>query len=73
MLNVRTTLYFALFSLLAACGVRGDPMAPLVPTEIGRGQPTYRGATESLANDPEKTVEVKDRENEEEDSRGKKK
>lgn len=31
------------------CGVRGDPIPPKVPAELGRGQPTYKGATEDLA------------------------
>jgi hypothetical protein len=32
-----------------ACGVRGDPVPPKIPAELGRGQPTYKGATEDLA------------------------
>lgn len=32
-----------------SCGVRGDPVPPKIPVELGRGQPTYRGATEDLA------------------------
>lgn len=31
------------------CGVRGDPVPPKIPSELGRGQPTYKGATEELA------------------------
>lgn len=31
------------------CGVRGDPVPPKIPAELGRGQPTYKGATENLA------------------------
>lgn len=31
------------------CGVKGDPIPPKIPAELGRGQPTYKGATESLA------------------------
>ncbi len=33
----------------AGCGVRGDPVPPKIPAELGRGQPTYKGATENLA------------------------
>lgn len=33
---------------VGACGVRGDPLAPLTPAEIGRGQPTYEEATDDL-------------------------
>ncbi len=39
-----TTLYG-----LSGCGVRGDPVPPKMPAELGRGQPTYKGATEDLA------------------------
>ena len=31
------------------CGVRGDPVPPKIPAELGRGQPTYKGATQDLA------------------------
>lgn len=30
---------------LAGCGVKGKPLPPLVPPPIGRGEPTYSGAT----------------------------
>jgi hypothetical protein len=35
--------------LQAGCGVKGDPVPPKIPAELGRGQPTYKGATEDLA------------------------
>lgn len=38
-----------LFPLLSGCGVRGRPQPPLVPAELGRGQPTFRRATEEFA------------------------
>ncbi len=34
---------------LAACGVRGAPQPPLTPPELGRGQPTFKRATEGFA------------------------
>ena len=33
---------------IAACGVRGDPVPPKKPSDLGRGQPTYRKATEKI-------------------------
>ena len=36
-----------LFTLLG-CGVKGDPLPPERPPEIGRGRPTYRRATEEI-------------------------
>lgn len=35
--------------LMQGCGVRGRPQPPTTPPEIGRGQPTFRRATEQLA------------------------
>lgn len=35
--------------LCVACGVKGDPVPPKSPKDLGRGQPTYKGATEELA------------------------
>ncbi len=43
---------FAIISvalLMSACGVRGRPQPPLTPPELGRGQPTFRRATEEFA------------------------
>ena len=34
--------------VLTACGVKGDPLPPKKPAEVGRGQPTYRKATEKI-------------------------
>lgn len=31
------------------CGVKGDPLPPEKPPELGRGEPTYRRATEEFA------------------------
>lgn len=30
----------------AGCGVKGKPLPPLQPAEIGRGHPTYKGTAE---------------------------
>ena len=40
-------LVFAL-AALSACGVKGDPLPPEKPMEIGRGRPTYKKATEGI-------------------------
>jgi len=37
-----------LFGFIAGCGVKGDPVPPARPPELGRGQPTYRKATEKI-------------------------
>ena len=34
---------------VSGCGVRGDPMPPGTPAELGRGKPNYKRATEHLA------------------------
>lgn len=31
------------------CGVRGRPQPPLTPAELGRGQPSFKRATEEFA------------------------
>lgn len=47
-MKIALIITIALFANIA-CGVRGDPVPPKIPTELGRGQPTYKGATEDLA------------------------
>lgn len=37
-----------LLLFIVSCGVKGDPLPPEKPVEIGRGRPTYRRATEPL-------------------------
>lgn len=34
---------------LSGCGVRGKPQPPLQPAELGRGQPSFKRATEEFA------------------------
>jgi hypothetical protein len=50
-----------IFSILAVwvsgCGVKGDPLPPERPAELGRGRPTYKRATENI---PIETVRPKD-------------
>jgi hypothetical protein len=41
-------LFGAIFAFLG-CGVRGKPEAPLTPPELGRGQPTFKRATQEFA------------------------
>lgn len=37
-----------LFFSVVGCGVKGDPLPPERPAEIGRGRPTFKRATEPL-------------------------
>lgn len=67
----RTLLRFSLllqivFTLLA-CGVKGDPLPPEKPIDIGRGRPTYKRATEGLRVKEKRSPPV--REEEEKDER----
>ena len=41
------TVIFA--ACLSACGVRGKPQPPLVPAELGRGEPGFKRASEEFA------------------------
>ncbi len=33
---------------ITGCGVKGDPLPPEKPVDLGRGRPTYKRATEGL-------------------------
>lgn len=37
-----------IFWFTFGCGVKGDPVPPDKPSEIGRGRPTYKRATEGI-------------------------
>ncbi|MFN7825000.1 MAG: hypothetical protein ACK5P6_06540 [Pseudobdellovibrionaceae bacterium] len=36
------------------CGVKGKPLAPLQPTPIGRGEPSFQKAAEQIQLSPKK-------------------
>ncbi len=49
----KTNLLVVLFMTIVlvgagGCGVKGDPLPPEKPTELGRGRPNYRRATQGL-------------------------
>lgn len=51
---------------IGACGVKGDPLPPLKPVDLGRGQPSYKKATEDIP--LQKYSPADDREDEEKES-----
>lgn len=52
---------------ISACGVKGDPLPPERPVELGRGRPTYRRATEGIRIERKARPIEKDDEEEQED------
>ena len=57
-------VFLGVFVLQLACGVKGDPLPPESPVEIGRGRPTYKKASEEVSL-PELPVTEDDDEEEE--------
>jgi hypothetical protein len=59
---MRVSLLFFILTELCACGVKGDPLPPEKPVELGRGRPTYKRATEGIKVDRKlrKAVEERD-------------
>lgn len=52
---------------ISACGVKGDPLPPERPVELGRGRPTYRRATEGIRIERKTRPPEKDDEDDKED------
>jgi hypothetical protein len=46
---MKTVWAIIFLGALVGCGVKGDPVPPGTPAELGRGQPTYKKATEEFA------------------------
>jgi hypothetical protein len=44
----KATLLLVMAAIACGCGVRGDPLPPGTPAEIGRGRPSYKRATEGF-------------------------
>jgi hypothetical protein len=57
---------FLLTLFVLNCGVKGDPLPPERPAELGRGRPTYRRAAERVKVIPQ-PKEVLDEDDEEAD------
>jgi hypothetical protein len=65
-------LLVSALAALAACGVKGDPLPPEKPVELGRGRPTYKRATEGLkieATKPKADDKDNDKDEDEDDER----
>lgn len=52
---------------LVGCGVKGRPLPPLNPAPLGRGEPTFKDATQSHPNG-KKTPRFRDQEAEDPDT-----
>ena len=65
-----SSLWFLAFFFLLGCGVKGDPLPPEKPPLLGRGQPTYKKATEeiSLPKPPQIIFEEEDEDEDESDN-----
>lgn len=46
--NLRNFSILIFAIVMIGCGVKGDPLPPEKPVEIGRGRPTYKRATEGI-------------------------
>ncbi|MCC7404282.1 MAG: hypothetical protein IT288_07785 [Bdellovibrionales bacterium] len=45
-LSVLASVFLAM--VVGGCGVKGDPLPPEKPPELGRGKPSYKRATEGM-------------------------
>jgi hypothetical protein len=64
-MRVKLSVLCALGLFLLSCGIKGDPLPPLTPPELGRGQPSFKKASEEI-NFPD-DVELQEDEEGEED------
>ena len=53
-------LLIAYFFFALGCGVRGNPLPPIDSAELGRGKPSYRGATEDIVFPQRPSIESAD-------------
>jgi hypothetical protein len=63
---MKISLVALVASVVCGCGVKGDPLPPEKPSELGRGRPTYKRATENIKVDHKRPVK-QDEEDEERD------
>jgi hypothetical protein len=58
---------FTIVLWITGCGVKGDPLPPEKPTELGRGRPTYKRAIKGIAIEKNKATRLKDDDEDSED------
>lgn len=46
---MKAIVFLVIIIAVSGCGVKGDPIPPGTPVELGRGQPMYKRATEEFA------------------------
>lgn len=57
-------LFTATAGLLIGCGIKGDPLPPEKPIEIGRGRPTYKRGLQLQEPEQQKLKQKKKKYNE---------
>ena len=68
-MGIHKNLLIILFVLIqVACGVKGDPLPPERPAELGRGKPTYKRAAERVKLVPQSKEVLEEPEEEDSDS-----
>lgn len=63
-------IFLFLSSVVLGCGVRGDPIPPGAPTELGHGYPSYKDPANRMTPSPlpsKAEIKKKDAEDEAED------
>lgn len=64
---MKTSLLFIFLLGMSACGVKGDPLPPEKPAELGRGRPTYKRATEGIKVEHQRRTDDDEDDKEDED------
>lgn len=59
------SVLFVIFSVIG-CGVKGDPLPPEKPLELGRGRPTYKRAIEGIKIEKKRPAPARQKEDEDE-------
>lgn len=67
---VRFCLALMIVGTFVGCGVKGDPLPPDRPAEIGRGRPMFKRATEKIPIQKANEKDLEDRDEDEKEDEG---
>ena len=64
----KIAILFMVLAGILSCGVKGDPVPPMTPAEIGSGKPLFKGEDDESMSPLKKTYNPEDEKNDDQET-----